>query len=72
MTREEAILKIGELGCYARANGWDDVYTQAVNISTKALEQEPKSAICSYCNRNNTLYGDYCKWCGKKMKGKEA
>jgi len=41
MTREEAMLKIGELGCYARANGWDDDYTEAVNIAIKALEQEP-------------------------------
>ncbi len=43
----------------------------------KALEQESKighwidldekSAVCSCCYRNNTLYGDYCKWCGAKM-----
>ena len=25
------------------------------------------SAECSCCNRNNTLYGDFCKWCGAKM-----
>ncbi len=42
MTNEEAMLKIGELGCYARANGWDNDYTQAVNMGIKALEREPK------------------------------
>ena len=41
MTKEEAMLKIGELGCYARANGWDDDYTQAVNMANEALKQEP-------------------------------
>ena len=30
-----------------------------------------KSAICSCCGRNNILYGDFCKWCGAKMKGEE-
>ena len=28
---------------------------------------DEKSAVCSCCNRNNTLYGDFCKWCGAKM-----
>lgn len=32
MTREEAILKIGELVAYARTQGWDDVYTDAFKI----------------------------------------
>jgi hypothetical protein len=37
MTREESLLKIGELVAYARTQGWDDIYTDAF----KALEQEP-------------------------------
>jgi len=28
---------------------------------------DEKSAICSCCNRNNTMYGDFCKWCGARM-----
>lgn len=36
MTREEALLKIGELILYARTQGWDDVYTDAFKI----LERE--------------------------------
>ena len=31
------------------------------------IDLDEKSAICSCCNRNNTLYGDFCKWCGAKM-----
>ena len=37
MTREEALVKIGELVAYARNQGWDDSYTDAF----KTLEQEP-------------------------------
>ena len=40
MTREEANNKIGELAMYARSQGWDDEYTDAVNMAIKALEQE--------------------------------
>ena len=50
---------------------------ETFNLAIKALEQEPKTghwidkeektAICSCCNRNNLLYGDFCKWCGAKM-----
>lgn len=29
------------------------------------------SAVCSCCNRNNTLYGDFCKWCEDKSMTKE-
>lgn len=31
------------------------------------IDKDDKSAVCSCCNRNNTLYGDFCKWCGAKM-----
>ena len=31
------------------------------------IEIEDQSAVCSCCNRNNILFGDYCKWCGAKM-----
>lgn len=31
------------------------------------IDKDEKSAVCSCCNRNNTLYGDFCKWCGAKM-----
>ena len=30
------------------------------------------SAVCSCCNKNNVLYGDFCKWCGAKMESKEG
>ena len=45
MTREEAKIKIGELGMYARTQEWDDEYTEAVNMAIKALEQEPKTGM---------------------------
>lgn len=31
------------------------------------IDKDEKSAVCSCCNRNNTLYGDFCKWCGAKL-----
>ena len=31
------------------------------------IDLDEKSAVCSCCNRNNTLYGDFCKWCGARM-----
>lgn len=31
------------------------------------IDLDEKSAVCSCCNRNNTLYGDFCKWCGAIM-----
>lgn len=31
------------------------------------IDKDEKVAVCSCCNRNNTLYGDFCKWCGAKM-----
>lgn len=31
------------------------------------IEIVEKSAVCSHCYRNNTLYGNYCKWCGARM-----
>ena len=34
-------------------------------------DKDDKSAVCSCCNRNNTLYGDFCKWCGAKMEVEE-
>ena len=50
-------------------------------LAIKALEQQPKTghwidkeektAVCSRCNRNNLLYGDFCKWCGAKMESEE-
>ncbi len=30
------------------------------------IDLDGKSAVCSCCYRNNTLYGDFCKWCGAK------
>lgn len=42
MTIEEAKIKIEELACYARTKGWDDEYTEAVNMAIKALEQQDK------------------------------
>ena len=35
------------------------------------IDKDDKSAVCSCCNRNNTLYGDFCKWCGAKMVGSQ-
>ena len=35
------------------------------------IDKDEKSAVCSCCNRNNTLYGDFCKWCGAKMVEKQ-
>lgn len=40
MTINEAKVKIEELACYARIKGWDDEYTEAVNMAIKALEQQ--------------------------------
>lgn len=31
------------------------------------IDKDEKSAVCSCCNRNNILFGDYCKWCGCRM-----
>lgn len=31
------------------------------------IDKDEKSAVCSCCNKNNILYGDFCKWCGAKM-----
>lgn len=28
---------------------------------------DEKSAICSCCYRINTLYGNFCTWCGEKL-----
>lgn len=39
---DEAKVKIEELACYARIKGWDDEYTEAVNMAIKALEQQDK------------------------------
>lgn len=50
MTKEEALLKIGELVAYARTQGWDDIYTDAF----KTLEQEP-SRDEEWHNRNVIL-----------------
>ena len=43
MTREEALLKVGELVAYARTQGWDVVYTDAF----KTLEQESCGDVIS-------------------------
>lgn len=45
MTIDEAKIKIEELACYARTKGWDDEYTEAVNMTIKALEQEPMDIV---------------------------
>ena len=42
----------------------------SVSVAEKTgrwIDKDDKSAVCSCCNRNNTLYGDFCKWCGAKM-----
>ena len=45
MTIDEAKIKIEELACYARTKGWDDEYTEAVNMVLKALENQPTDAV---------------------------
>ena len=45
MTIDEAKIKIEELACYARTKGWDDEYTEAVNMIIEALEQQPTDAV---------------------------
>lgn len=30
------------------------------------IDADGNNAICSYCNRLNHLYGDYCKHCGTR------
>lgn len=45
MTIDEAKIKIEELACYARTKGWDDEYTEAVNMTIKALEQQSTDAV---------------------------
>lgn len=34
---------------------------------SKWIFKDNNSAVCSCCNRNNVLFGNYCKWCGTKM-----
>ena len=36
------------------------------------IDIDEKSAVCSCCNRNNTLYGNFCKWCGARMVEQES
>ena len=31
------------------------------------IDKNKNTAVCSCCNRNNTWYGNFCKWCGAKM-----
>ena len=31
------------------------------------IDKDGNSAVCSCCNKNNTLYGDFCKSCGAIM-----
>ena len=50
-TIDEAKIKIGELACYARTKGWDEEYTEAVNMAIEALEQEP----CEDCIRRQAV-----------------
>ena len=46
----------------------DDTPTASIEQKTGHwIDKDEKSAVCSCCNRNNTLYGDFCKWCGAKM-----
>lgn len=55
--------------------GIDDAITMINSVSPVTpqpkmghwINKDDKSAVCPFCNRNNTLYGDYCKWCGKKV-----
>ena len=62
MTKEEAKIKIGELGMYARTQEWDDEYTEAVNMAIKALEQEPcEDAISRKDILNAVFEDDYMK-----------
>lgn len=45
MTREEALNKIGELVVYARAQGWDEEFTEAF----ETLSAEPCGYAISAC-----------------------
>ncbi len=75
MTKEEAIKRL--ISYLPKDEPMNAKDREAFFAAKRALEQEPKtghwiaidgkSAICSCCNRNNTLYGDFCKWCGTKM-----
>ena len=74
MTKEEALIKIGELVVYARAQGWDDDYTDAF----KTLEQESKWIpvskklpdkegfyLASVKNEHGRRYSKTCYYMGK-------
>lgn len=60
--------------CYAQGNmgeqkEWLRMGIEALENQKTGywIEKDEKSAVCSCCNRNNTLYGDFCKWCGAKI-----
>lgn len=46
---------------------WGGTYKLQEPMTGHWIDKDDKSAVCSCCNRNNTLFGDYCKWCGAKM-----
>lgn len=78
MTIDDAKIKIEELACYARTKGWDDEYTEAVNMAIKALEQqEPCENVpdlyecpCGYgWDKNKVVRHHFCPNCGRAVDG---
>lgn len=54
---------------YALGHAFDDLPPVTPQQKTGywiAITKDEKSAVCSCCNLNNFLFGDYCKWCGAK------
>ena len=64
--REDVTLLCQFLANYMDVLERDASYTPQPKMG-RWIDKDDKSAVCPFCNRNNTLYGDYCKWCGKKV-----
>lgn len=47
MTIEQIIDRIGELGGYASAQGWDDKYREATILAIEILKQKAESEVVS-------------------------
>ena len=60
LTREEALLKIGELVAYARIQGWDDVYTDAFKLLKQETRKKGKWEFIGY-----NCIGDSCFRCSE-------
>lgn len=90
MTREEAVEVIKEFVAYGKHvnafvyKGSTAIPIEALNMSIKALEKEPKQgkwiqakdiekeyAVCTNCKHHGEFYMDYCPNCGSYNGGEK-